>query len=88
MLIRPLGQNANARLAVLDALEQGALVERQRRDADLIAEVEAVRARLLALDPAGDASFRDKIASELDVLLEGLRASRRDLEQFAEDHPI
>lgn len=60
----------------------------QPRDVDLIAEVEAVRARLLSLDAGTDASFRDNIASELDGLLAGLRASRRDLDKFAEDHPI
>lgn len=59
----------------------------QPRDADLIAEVEAVRARLLSLDPGTDASFRDNIAAELDSLLAGLRASRRDLDELARGRP-
>ena len=63
-------------------------MELARRDSELIAEVEAVRARLLALDAGPDTGFRDRVASDLGALLASLQASRRDLEKFAENHPI
>lgn len=63
-------------------------MEPLHRDSELIAEVEAVRARLVALDAGADTSFRDRVASELDVLLADLRASRRDLERFDVAHPL